>query len=1510
MLQPGGLKKLGYVKLPHAIVLLTTIIEIMGDNNSANVINEISTLLRSWEEEHSQPNYDPIATLTGMAEIIEVETENYLKMDPDPFDERHPSRADPDCKLGQILKIIFRKDNFMSKLLNDYLRDTFYSRSNIIDRDIDQLNIAACRLVLDFMPGLETSVVFQDMDALINRLIKWVTNSIEPLQSYSTGVLAAAMEIPEIAAKFRDQNSRLVPLLLQRLKRLKNSSEFTKNCGGTNLSRPFAHLSSLKSPPYRGDGIIKVHTGTTNGLSPGAVDNDLGNEITPADADTPTKRKRSTEHDFTSPQSSDTESSKRKKLKLDSDSPLGPLTISNPSPRKSNTIFAETSNSSWAELESFMIGSVQIFPPTIATRQILILRYLTPIGEYQEFLSHAFHDNNALDLILTYVNIRATKEARLAFEALKYLAALLCHKKFSIEFIQRRGLEALLDVPRPSIAATGVSICLYYLGYCEEAMERVCLLPKYIITNLVKYALWLLECSHDSGRCQAIMFFGLTFQFKIILDEFDAQDGLRKLHNVISTLPIFLPDRDTGQLNEDQECAARQIVRHVCVAYRRYLEAHLYLKAEVIKRSQFRPNEKPTTPLVPALPPYKACKLSPEEIQQNIELLLQHMPFRSHWAPVDHLLKLGDITLLLKIIAFAYEWNYSGRAETVRSALDVLAIACVMPKVLLLFCEKIDLPEESITVGFNIIIGAAEGEIVADADVQKAALRVIVNSVCAPTSRVGGSVSKFSQGATNSPSKKMKFKSSEDLIQKVWDCVRSNSGIMVLIQLMNVKTPITDADCIRTLACKGLAGLARSETGRQIVSKLPLFTSGQLQNLMRDPILQEKRQEHVAFQKHALELLERLSGKTKHGANDLEVSLANIHRIHKANVVAQTKIQFNDRQLLQLIHQHLVTKGYIDAAAMLIKEANLSNAITSLSSQHPTKFRYTTNLTQARSRLSFSSPCSHRALASSSSPENIPSGSNSNNINVNTSINGATPSLGTIKLIKKIPPSSSVNTTPVHNSRLQKQISSEPHLRQIAPPLQGELPDPSRVTLDSIITEYLTNQHALCKNPMATCPQFNLFVPHKCPDPKPKLVTANNFVMRCARRALGYQSKTMDRRFIHSRFCPVQTIRSSTDEGFFTCAKFLPEKYSVIVGDYNGEIHIYNKLTGNEENTFSAHDNYIVHMEPNRNGELLLTSSTWGRPVSALWGLKNFDMKYPFNEEEHVEFSKVTQDKIIGTKEEIATIYDVNTGNSITKLVPTINNQYTKNKATFSMNDELVLSDGVLFDVNSGKAIHKLDKLNQTQSGVFHPNGLEIVSNTEVWDIRTYHLLKTVPVLNQCSTVFSPVNSALYAISMEQEMDDGDSAFDSSFKTVDSNDYTSIATIEVKRNIYDLAVNCYDTQICIVENQGMYNSVQESVVRLYDVGRRRDDEDEQDEEEDDEDDMDNDNSDDDGSDGEDRVVIDLSGNDNDNNDNNDDDNAEDDNGSDSEDSTWTTLSSGSDGTGSGDSLIEDLLFEY
>lgn len=1467
-----------------------------------SVVADVMTVLRHWDEEHQVQSYDPVSTLTRLAEIIEAETENYMKMDPDPFDERHPSRADPDCALGHILKVLFRKDSFMNKLVNDYLRDNYWTRIGNPSKDSRKLNIAACRLMLDIMPGLEISAVFQvpEMESMILRLFSWAEKSIQPLQSYATGLLAAAMEVQDIAANFREQNSRLVPLKLQELHKFQMRAAEERHQAAL-ASRPFAHLghNNREIVDMEGKNGMTIASRAKKRVPSHHKENGGFLErspplLSPPMPESGTDSAEACLNGFSPPRggkrpyresdeaAANTENWKKQEITSDScvmspppPAPL-PLTCMRLSPAAGGSLnststpsmgsgggtvaLSECSNSSWAEMESYVIGNIQIYPPTLATRQVLILRYLTPMGEYQEFLSHVF-EHNALELILRYTDLRESKDSRLAFEALKYLAALLCHKKFSIEFINMKGLQTLLKVPRPSVAATGVSICLYYLAYCEDAMERVCQLSHHIITDLVKYSLWLLECSHDSGRCHATMFFGLSFQFRGILAEFDAQDGLRKLYNVISTLPI-LSVEDEATLNDDEECAARQIVRHVCVALKRYLEAHLCIKAENLRRTQFRETG---GQLEPVLPPAKV-KSSPEEVQEQVRQLLDLMPFRSQWEPVDQLIRLGGVTLLLQIIAFAYEWNYSGRAETVRSALDVLAVCSVMPCVQLLLCDRVDLPDEAMTVGMNIILGAAEGEIVADADVQRAALAVIINCVCAPIHRVGGSVGRYSV-AGSAKKKTNNFRSSEELIGRMWESVRSNNGIMVLLQLMMVKTPITDADSIRALACWALAGLARSETVRQIISKLPLFTNGQLQMLMRDPILQDKRQEHVSFQKSALELMERVSGKTKPSGNELEISLANMHR---ANVVAQTRIQFNDRQLLQLIHQHLVSRGMLETASILIREAGLPGApIKQGPSSNFPPFSYRSNLTPPvppRPRISSfspgasvnlhhhhrSAPPSQNSSVSATAYQSPTATTSPSRYTVNSTVSQTQHSASGVPPIRlNLTNSRKVqgSATGSSSSRsLQKQISCDqcsvvnlsPLLKNSSTATMGCIPGigESHITLDSIITEYLTNQHALCKNPMVPCPQFNLFKPHKCPDPKAKNSAPTNYAMRVARQSLalaGHDAARLDRKLVYSRFCPVRTFRLSEDDGFFTCCEFLPCDQFLMMGTYQGEVKMFNLHTGSEEATYQCHDSYVYHLQASRDRFLLLTSSTWRRPLSALWNInKFFEMKFALGEEEYVEFSKLTQDRIIGTKGEIATIYDVATGKAILTLTPQISNQYTKNRATYSPTDELVLSDGVLWDVNSGKEIHKLDKLNQTLSGVFHPNGLEVVSNTEVWDLRTFHLLRTVPALDQCQVLFSPALAVIYSVSLEQETEE-DTAFESSFKTLDAYDYSSIATIDVKKNIYDLSCNKFDTQIAVVENQGMFDSVQESSVRLYDVGRRRDDEDEGEEDEDEED---------------------------------------------------------------------------
>ncbi|RLU23994.1 hypothetical protein DMN91_004202, partial [Ooceraea biroi] len=697
----------------------------------------------------------------------------------------------------------------------------------------------------------------------------------------------------------------------------------------------------------------------------------------------------------------------------------------------------------------------------------------------------------------------------------------------------------------------------------------------------------------------------------------------------------------------------------------------------------------------------------------------------------------------------------------------------------------------------------------------------------------------------------------------------------VLLQLMMVKTPITDADSIRALACRALAGLARSEKVRQIISKLPMFTDGQIQSLMKDPILQEKRQEHVTFQKYALELMERVSGKAKPTGAEYEISLVSLHR---ANVVAQTRIQYNEQQLNQLIYQHLISRGLNETANTLHREATLeSSAIvraaatyqpftyrnpvnvtprnsfspgapvnlynTSRCTQRETTCRNSTTPTSSSRFISHTGACSGSPALNNNIRMKLTDCANQNVVssNVNQPIKlqinqKKLTSSDRQLLVTATSSQSTVQVQPTNCRSLQKQISREPG----GGGGLGVATCNLSVTLDSIITEYLTNQHALCKNPMVTCPQFNLFEPHKCPDPCAKNSLPTNVTMRLARREFGMDSRRLDRRHIYSRFCPVRTFRPNEVGGVFTCCRFSPCTQYLILGTHAGDIKMFNVHTGMEEATYQCHESYVYHMECNQRGNLLLTSTA---SMSVLWDIGAFfEMKLPLENEDYVEFGKL-QDRIIGTQGESATIYDIGTGKLLTTLTPSISNQYTKNRATFSMNDELVLSDGILWDVNSGKEIHKFDKLNQTLNGVFHPNGIEVVSNTEVWDLRTFHLLKTVPTLDEMEVIFSPVNNIIYAVSLDQDSEN-ESHYVTSFKTLDALDYNNIATYDVKKGIYGLACNKFDTQIAIVENMGEFSSIQESCARLYDVGRRRDDEDEADEDDEEED---LDASDDDGS---------------------------------------------------------------
>lgn len=635
-----------------------------------------------------------------IAELIEEETEVYMLRDPDPFDERHPSRTDPDCEFGRMLKLLFRKDNFMTRLVGEYMRINFFTRQNIQRSSLD-LNIAACRLVLVIMPGLETSAVFQaEFDNLIHRLYDWAEKADEPLCSYATGLLAAAMEVQDIAIGFREQNTRLISLMLTRLHRLQAQAKRAKAEAAAAgvpyqpapaVSEKVAEAAAeagAESAPAGGEGaaggdVDMEPRSVSESLVPSRPFAHLGGGSAPGSPDQRNTAAGASSGATTNGDVTPTPNGDNNGLgglsKFSNTINLSALFANTPThPHNHNT---DTNHSTTTNQESkYVRNTIPIHPPTIDTSQMLILRYLTSMGEYQEFLGNVF-EQNAMQLIYGYTENLEQRDTCLAFEALKYLASLLCHKKCALEFIQHGGLERLIRVPRPSIASTGVSIAMYYLAYCEDAMERICLMPARFVSEVVTYAMWLLGSSHDSGRCHATMFFGLSFQFKVILDEFDRQDGLRKLYNVISVLPIL--GTEDHSLNDDEECAARQLVRHVCVALKKYMESHLFYKCTQVTRLN-QPNwegsgggmagstsgavagtssgaSSSSTSAPPVHFILRAPKSTPETLSEQVRMLQEMLPYRTRWEPVENIMFLNLIPLLLRIIAYSYEWNFIGR---------------------------------------------------------------------------------------------------------------------------------------------------------------------------------------------------------------------------------------------------------------------------------------------------------------------------------------------------------------------------------------------------------------------------------------------------------------------------------------------------------------------------------------------------------------------------------------------------------------------------------------------------------------------------------------------------------------------------------------------------------------------------------------------------------------------------------------------------------------------------------
>ncbi|KAL3315773.1 hypothetical protein Ciccas_005590 [Cichlidogyrus casuarinus] len=652
----------------------------------------------------------------------------------------------------------------------------------------------------------------------------------------------------------------------------------------------------------------------------------------------------------------------------------------------------------------------------------------------------------------------------------------------------------------------------------------------------------------------------------------------------------------------------------------------------------------------------------------------------------------------------------------------------------------------------------------------------------------------------------------------LWTAVRRQHGLMTLLHHLHAKSTISEADAIRSLACRALVGLARSEEVRSILAKLPLFTRGKLHLLIKEPVLPDRMAEHSEFCRFATMMTRIVVGNLSDAIATAGGELS-LERVRKAAIVAHTKIQWDHEELLELIYRHLQSKGLEESASILSREAGL--------------------------KIHGQQPEPAYAIPQTPPVDSMDIGKQTSNTTINNSSN--TTSSTALKLIRKTPAATPSRITVARECKLPQV----PNL--FLCPSTTE--DSSDVTLSRIVESFLLSQHSQCRHPVSVCPRFSLYHPHRCAEPAPSDAGGLSQLMVIQESFSGsmrLQPSTKPLRSLYySRFHPDSVIKDVEDSIFTTCT-FSNGYEGLFVGTSGGTI----KFVTFEENAIPTQmvettDFYPIRkIEHANNGELLLICSMMGDFLSRVVRLKSNSSNSAWDPDltqflwesrsaNWAEFSNTNNQRfVLFTDEHAAEVCDLETSSILRLYSPTKHSGYMLNKATFSIDDNLVLNDGVIWDIRCAQSmsgprpLHKLDKFQDLVSGRFHPNQLEIIVGSAVWDMRTWRLLHTIQALDRLEVQFSPnhdvIYAGLYGTDDDLDLSRQQKLMQSMIRTVDALDYQLIASCDLKHTIDALAVDPHGQGIAVCERQALLRGDyitsapdSKTQIRMYTIGRQR-----------------------------------------------------------------------------------------
>ena len=440
------------------------------------------------------------------------------------------------------------------------------------------------------------------------------------------------------------------------------------------------------------------------------------------------------------------------------------------------------------------------------------------------------------------------------------------------------------------------------------------------------------------------------------------------------------------------------------------------------------------------------------------------------------------------------------------------------------------------------------------------------------------------------------------------------------------------------------------------------------------------------------------------------------------------------------------------------------------------------------------------------------------------------------------------------------------------------------ITLPLIVEGYLRQQHMNCPFPVSACPPFSLLKQHCCPLPALKRNNITTSILRQPYRFISrkefYNDTVINRNFYYNRWRCWRTVRES--ERMLTCTAFATDPSKLWVGSAdesgereNGGLILYDLLSYEAVGIWTLPSVTSVACSPVTSSPLLLTTTITAeaalmQPVliyeTFLWKLSpNGDggefttplSKFPSNTNIPIRkpvFSP-SGNRLgalqIGPVDRVkASVFDLTTLNAICSLDSGehigISQTYRRPCITFGIEpgegDNIVVSDGILWDCRVPTIVHRFDRLSTMGSTTFHPNGNELIIDSAIWDLRQYALLRTVPLLESCQVRFKSEGDVMIAFNPYtiEDLHAGKRVNDdnSVFHVLDGSGYTAISKQSVDRDgvaVYGLDLDTTSGLglVAVTEAQLDVNGIQDSWCRVLEPGKRKPDENDSDAEEED-----------------------------------------------------------------------------